>query len=146
MALATGIMSIKKYFPNPLSINSPEISPNLLLMAKVIVIGLLLKGYFYNLSDHFLPLIPIFDYFGSPVVFERTLQTLFLLACAGILLNFRVRFSCVVLGLVLLTVTVSSLTSYRNSVVFCGFLWCFLDKLNLYSCDRDFDVALLFRC
>jgi len=116
---------------NPLECHNTPMSPNLLLMAKLIVVCLLLKGYLLTLPDHFLPFIPVFDHLGSPAVFQKTLQALFVVFGFMLLCNRRVRLCCIVLGLVFLVATLSSRVYYRNGRVFCGcilFLAGFYDK------------------
>ncbi len=107
---------------NPLKIVNNEMEPQLLLTAKAVVLGLICGKYFFKLSDHFLPVWPIFDYLGPPHVFEAVLKVLFIFGCAGILFNCRVRLCCIILGLVFLITPLSSMVSYRNAKVFTGFL------------------------
>jgi len=115
---------------NPLECHKTEMSPSLLLMAKLIVICLILKGYLLTLPDHFLPFIPVFDNLGTPFIFQKTLQSLFLVFGFMLLCNRRVRLCCIVLGLVFLVATLSSRVYYRNGKVFCG---CILFLAGFYN-------------
>ncbi len=111
---------IKGFFSNPLSCRSEQLPGNIVLMVKLIVIGLLMKDYLHDLSDHFLPFLPFFDQMGSPENFKKTLQFFFLLGAAGVLFSRWLRASCLILGLVFLTVVLSSKVDYTNVKFFCA--------------------------
>ena len=63
---------------------------NVLAMAKVIVIGLALKGYVAALPEVFLPMLPQLDAL-DPQLFRRALQVAFWIAAPLLLMNLRVR-------------------------------------------------------
>lgn len=104
---------------NPLRCSGTDLPPNLLLMAKILVVGLALKGYWGGLPEVFLPMVPILEAL-DPAVFRRVLQAGFAIAGAALLLNLRVRVSCMVLGLVFLLAIAASLPYYRNATVYAG--------------------------
>jgi len=105
---------------NPFSCQSDTLPVNLVLMVKLIALGLLLKGYLFDLSDHFLPYWPIFDYLGPFHVFNDVSQVAFLAGVGGILFSRSIRFGSVILGLVMLITVVSSRVAYSNVKFFCG--------------------------
>src|SRR5215470_10635878 len=82
----------------PFAIFGADLPPNLLLMAKLIVLGLLLQTQL-PLSNRFLPFFPFLDRMGSPAVFHGTLVLVFLIATTALFLNWRVRAASTVLGL-----------------------------------------------
>jgi hypothetical protein len=105
---------------NPLSCRSTSLPGNIVLMVKLIVVGLLMKDYFHDLSDHFLPFFPFFDQMGSPETFKRALQFFFVLGSVGVLFSRWIRASCLILGLVFLTAVLSSKFMYTNVKFFCA--------------------------
>ena len=132
-------MPLPKPSLNPFNITSTDLPPNLLLMVKLITLGLLFKGYYFQLSDHFLPMWPIFDLMGPPAVFENVLQVVFILFSMLLLFNRSVRLSCFMLGLLFLVVVLSSRASYSNAKVCCGFIFL------LTSLQKKGDLAWLIR-
>ncbi|MDP2654687.1 MAG: hypothetical protein Q8Q08_11750 [Candidatus Omnitrophota bacterium] len=107
---------------NPFGCRSESLPVNLVLMVKLIAVGLLMKGYLFDLSDHFLPYWPVFDGMGPPGVFRFVLQFFFLLGTGGILFSRAIRTGCLILGLVMLTTVLSSRTAYSNVKFFCSCL------------------------
>jgi hypothetical protein len=108
---------------NPFRVSSASLPVNLLLMAKVLVLCFLLTGQWNLLPDRFLPFLPIFDHVASPIAFQRTLQLAFLLAAAGLLLNYRVRACCLVLAGIIMTGMLSSRLYFENNRTFTACLW-----------------------
>jgi len=129
--MATG-KKLKDY--NPFSIITDELPPQLLLMAKMICLGLILRNYFNDLSQHHLPIIPVFDYMGTPENFELTLKALFIFSSILIFFNTRVRLGCFILGMVFLIVPLSSHASYSNAKLLCG---CILFLISLHKKGDD---------
>ncbi len=105
---------------NPLNIYGTALPPNLLLMAKLIVTLLLVKGYFYKIQSPFLPLVPVFEYVPWPYAFKLGLQTVFVVASLLLLINVRVRTSAFLVGLVFLLVPLGARGSYTNGLFFCA--------------------------
>ncbi len=105
---------------NPFICRSKHLPDNLVLMVKLIIIGLLIKGYVFQLSKHFLPFFPIFDYLGSPQEFKRTLQLFFLIGSFGILFSHRIRTSCLIMAFVLGISVLSSKIKFTNVNFFCA--------------------------
>ena len=93
---------------------------HLLLMAKLIALCLLLTNHVRLLPDPYLPFLPFLDRLVPPQVFQRSLQTLFLISAVALLFNRRVRAACLMLGGVMLLAVVSSKAYYGNNKTFCG--------------------------
>jgi hypothetical protein len=105
---------------NPLGITGTPMPPSLLLMCKILAVAALATGHFTILPDPFLPFIPGLDQLLPPVVFQGTLQTVFVLAALALLFNRSVRASALVLGSCFLLAVVSSKAYYGNNKTFCG--------------------------
>lgn len=103
---------------NPLSCDGTALPPNVLLMAKLLVVFLLCRGAFSQLSDHFLPFLPFFDYIGTPQQFRTALQVVCGTAAAGLLFNRAVRACAFTLGLTLLISILSSRALFSNNRTF----------------------------
>ncbi len=107
---------------NPLRITDTRLHPQLLLMAKLVVIGLVLKGYWHTLPDVFAPLLPVMDALPEPW-FYRSLKALFAIAATGLMFNRAVRTNCIIIGCVFLAATLSSRVYYRNAKFFVALLF-----------------------
>jgi hypothetical protein len=75
---------------NPLRCGGTALPVNLLVMAKAIAIALLLTNHVRLLPDPFLPFIPGLDRI-PPLLFQRTLQVLFVGSAVALLFNRSVR-------------------------------------------------------
>jgi hypothetical protein len=117
-ALATGP---RESLRRVVSVRGTELAPNLLLLAKIVVLAIVLQPPI-PLSSHFLPFVGWFDYLGSPAAFHAALLIIFWTAAAALLLNFRVREACCVLGLTILVSLLASRTMYSNNFLYCGAL------------------------
>lgn len=104
---------------NPLRCSGAGLEPNLLLMAKLIALCLLATNHVRLLPDPFLPFVPFLDRIPG-VLFQRTLQVVFLGSAVALLFNRRVRISCLVLGLTMILAVLSSKAYYGNNKLFCG--------------------------
>ena len=105
---------------NPLNIHGTALPPNLLLVAKLIVVLLLVKGYFDKIHSPFLPLVSVFEDVPWPYAFKLGLQGIFVFASGALLLNVRVRTAAFLVGLVFLLVPVVARGSYTNGLFFCA--------------------------
>jgi hypothetical protein len=108
---------------NPLRVSGTILPLNVLLMAKLLTLSFFLTGQWVLLPDPFLPFLRIFDHVASPAMFQRALQTLFLIAGFLLLFNRYVRTSCLALGTLLLTGILSSRLYFENNRMFTGCLW-----------------------
>ncbi len=106
---------------NPLRCRGTDLPLNLTIMVKVLAMVLLLVNHVRILPDPWLPFIPGLDTI-PPVLFQRTLQTVFLISAIAIIFNRRVRLASLVLGSTILLAVVSSKAYYGNNKTFCGLL------------------------
>jgi hypothetical protein len=104
---------------NPLRCTESGLPANLTIMVKVLAIVLLLTNHVRLLPDPWLSFIPAIDHI-PPLLFQRTLQVIFVTSAVAIVFNRRIRLSSVVLGSTLLLAIVSSKAYYGNNKTFCG--------------------------
>jgi len=128
VVLARGLSTLPHSL-NPFRSTGTSLPGNLLLMAKLMVGCLLVMRYVQKIPEPFLPLLPLFESFPWPRVFQRTLQIAFCLAALGIFFNRSVRVSCLVAGLVFLIGPLSARATYTNGKFFCA---CMLILIGLY--------------
>ena len=131
---------------NPARCSGTALPPNLLLMAKLIALCLLLTGFWHKLPRPFLPFLSIFDHLGSPVVFQRALEVVFLASAISLLCNRYVRTSCIVLGSTILLAVLSSRLYYSNNKVFiaCVLLLAGLEQSGQTPWLVRYQVALVY--
>ncbi len=118
---------------NPLRCGGTALPVNLLIMAKAIAIALLLTNHVRLLPDPFLPFIPGLDRI-PPLLFQRTLQVVFLSSALALLFNRSVRASAFILGATMILSVLASKAYYGNNKTFCGFI---LFLTGLYQPGRD---------
>jgi hypothetical protein len=107
---------------NPLKFPVSELPTELLILVKVLALVALLVNHVRILPDPWLPFVPGIDRL-PPVLFQRTLQTLFVICALAILFNRRVRLASLVLGATMLVAVVSSKAYYGNNKTFCGLMF-----------------------
>jgi len=107
---------------NPLKFRDPELPTELLILVKVLALVVLLVNHVRILPDPWLPFVPGIDRL-PPVLFQRTLQTVFVISALAILFNRRVRLASLVLGATMLLGVVSSKAYYGNNKTFCGLMF-----------------------
>lgn len=107
---------------NPLKCRGTDLPLNLTVMVKVLALVLLLVNHVRILPDPWLPFIPGLDLI-PPLLFQRTIQTVFLISVIAILFNRRVRLASLVLGSTMLLAVVSSKAYYGNNKTFCGLMF-----------------------
>lgn len=95
---------------------------NLTIMVKVLAIVVLLVNHVRILPDPWLPFIPGIDRI-PPLLFQRALQTIFVLSAIAIVFNRRVRLASLMLGSTMLLAVVSSKAYYGNNKTFCGLMF-----------------------
>ncbi|MGQ0720082.1 MAG: HTTM domain-containing protein [Candidatus Eiseniibacteriota bacterium] len=122
MALARAMTSLWRSSWNPLRVEGTSLPGPLLLAAKLLVIGLVLKGYHLGFPEPFAPMFAWMDNLPSPA-WSRALQFAFLVSAAGLMVNRAVRTNCLILGTVFLLATLTSKVYYRNAKVFVGLLF-----------------------
>lgn len=106
---------------NPLRIDGGELEPNVLLAAKLIAFCLLATNHLRVYpTEPFLPFLPFLDALRPPFPFEPITKGFFIGAALALLLNRKVRASCLLLGGVILLGVISSKAYYGNNKLFCG--------------------------
>src|SRR3954453_7634354 len=107
---------------NPLKCAGTDLPKNLAIMVKTLAIAPLVVNHVRILPDPWLPFVPFFDLF-PPVLFQRTLQTLFLVSAIAIVFNRRLRLFSLIIGATMLVAVVSSKAYYGNNKTFCGLMF-----------------------
>lgn len=108
---------------NPLQVGDTDLPPNLLLMAKILVLCFFLTGQWNLLPQTFLPFAPMFDHMGNPVVLQYSIKILFVIAAACLLFNYRVRTACLTLGGLVMIAILSSRLYWQNNRTYTACLW-----------------------
>ncbi|HEX7708793.1 MAG TPA: HTTM domain-containing protein [Thermoanaerobaculia bacterium] len=103
---------------NPFACAGSEMPPNALLLAKLIALCLLLKGYFSAIVPAFLPFLPILEY--NPTALQQILQVAFVISIPALLFNIAPRSAALTLGLVMLLAIAASKPGYLNATVYTG--------------------------
>ena len=106
----------------PAEIPRHRAATELLILVKVLALVVLLVNHVRILPDPWLPFVPGIDRL-PPVLFQRTLQTVFVVSALAILFNRRVRLASLVLGSTMLLAVVSSKAYYGNNKTFCGLMF-----------------------
>jgi len=107
---------------NPLKCRGTDLPLNLTVMVKVLALVVLLVNHVVILPDPWLPFIPGLDRI-PPLLFQRTIQTVFLISAIAIIFNRRVRLASLVLGSTMLLAVISSKAYYGNNKTFCGLMF-----------------------
>jgi hypothetical protein len=121
MALASSIERFSMSSWNPLRVTDTDLPPQLLLMAKLLVLGLVLKDYHLGFPDVFAPFFEWMEIFPAPW-YRRAFKLAFIVCGTALLFNRAVRVNCLILGGLFLVATLSSKIYYRNAKVFVGVL------------------------
>ena len=123
MALAAPIDTQQSSKPswNPFRCSGVDLPVNLAILVKVLALVLLITNHVRLLPDPWLPFIPILDRV-PPALFQRTLQTVFVLSALAIVFNRSIRRAALVLGAAMLLAVVSSKAYYGNNKTFCGLM------------------------
>src|SRR3954451_1199996 len=107
---------------NPLKCAGTDLPKNLAIMVKTLAIAVLVVNHVRILPDPWLPFLSFFDLF-PPVLFQRTLQALFLVSALAIIFNRRMRLFSLIIGTTMLVAVVSSKAYYGNNKTFCGLMF-----------------------
>ena len=107
---------------NPLKCSGTDLPKNLTIMVKTLAIAVLVVNHVRILPDPWLPFVPFLHLF-PPVLFQKTLQTLFLVSALAIVFNRRLRLFSLVIGTTMLVAVVSSKAYYGNNKTFCGLMF-----------------------
>jgi hypothetical protein len=106
---------------NPFRCTGLDLPVNLAVLVKVLALVVLITNHVRLLPDPWLPFIPVLDRF-PPLLFQRTLQTVFVAAALLIVFNRSTRRASLVLGATILLAVVSSKAYYGNNKTFCGLM------------------------
>ena len=131
---------------NPLHCSGTALPPPVLLAAKLIFLGLALKGYVNRIPGIFLPMWSWMDRVPHPDVVQPILQGAVLLSGTLLLCNRAVRASSLIIGAGFLLSILASRGFYSNGQLFCASM---LLLIGLYSGVRGiwpirWQVVLLY--
>src|SRR4051794_24521597 len=107
---------------NPLKSSGTDLPKSLTIMVKTLAIAVLVVNHVRILPDPWLPFVPFLDLF-PPALFQKTLQTFFLVSALAIVFNRRLRLFSLILGATMLISVVSSKAYYGNNKTFCGLMF-----------------------
>jgi len=119
---------------NPLRCTGTPLPAPLLLAAKIVVLGLLLKGYVPRIPGIFVPMWPALDGVPEPELVRLIMQGT--VAASGVLLlcNRAVRTCALLIGGTYLFATLASRGFYSNGRLFCS---CILVLIGLWGGPRS---------
>jgi hypothetical protein len=124
----------------PWRCDGTELPPNVLLMAKLLVLVMVRGGTLGKLGDPFLPFFPWLDVFREPAGwFAAGLRTAFVLGAFLLFANLRVRLGSLLVGGAILLWQFAVKPEFRNHVFICGCL------LSLAACHRRDEEPWLLR-
>lgn len=117
---------------NPLRCSGTALPPQLLLVAKLIICGLLLKGFVQRIPGIFVPMWPVLDHLPRPELAQPLMQAV-VVVCGGMLLcNIGVRTCAFAIGVTFIFATLASRGFYSNGRLFCSSM---LMLIGLYSSE-----------
>jgi predicted DCC family thiol-disulfide oxidoreductase YuxK len=115
---------------NPFRFGGSELPMPLILVAKLLAVCILGRFLWRDLPDPFLPMVPVLDLFRGAPYLGWGLRGLALLGSVAVLLNYRVRTACLVIGSAFLLGTLTSRIYFENNRMFLG---CVFFLLGLYE-------------
>jgi len=130
VALAEEVKPAGSWSPNPLRFNGTELPLPLLLAAKLVIVVVLVRLEWCGLPNPFIPALPILDTFAFTPLFGLTLKMAVLIGSAAVLLNYRVRAACLIVGSAFLLGILASRPYFQNNRMYVG---CLLFLLGLYE-------------
>ena len=128
--MAGEVKSTTKWSPNPLRFNATQLPLPLLLVAKLVVTMILVRLTWRELPNPFIPVLPILDHFAFARLFGLVLKVAVVMGSAAILLNYRVRAACLIVGSAFLLGILASRPYFENNIMYVG---CLLFLLGLYE-------------
>jgi predicted DCC family thiol-disulfide oxidoreductase YuxK len=128
--MAEEMTSTPSHSFNPLRFGGSDLPMPLHLVAKLLAICVLARVLWWDLPNPFLPVVPAFDLFHSTPYFGLALRTAALLGSLAIVLNYRVRAACLVVGAAFLLGILASRVYFENNRMFLG---CVFSLLGLYE-------------
>jgi predicted DCC family thiol-disulfide oxidoreductase YuxK len=115
---------------NPFRFGGLDLPMPLMLVAKLLAACVLGRLVWRGLPDPFLPFLPFLDHFRGAPYFGWTLRGAVLVGSVAVLLNYRVRTACLVIGSAFLLGTLASRIYFENNRMFLG---CVFFLLGLYE-------------
>lgn len=128
--MAGEVKQAASWSPNPLRFSGTELPLPLLLVARLVVVVLLARLTWRNLPNPFIPALPIFDHLAFTPLFGMVLKMAVLIGSAAVLLNYRVRAACLIVGSAFLLGILASRPYFENNILYVG---CLLFLLGLYE-------------
>ena len=119
MVPGAAVMRLRTLLSSVFRVTGTALPPNVLLMAKLIVVALVANGYHLGFPDVFAPFFGVFEIIPAPW-WRRFLKIAFAISAIGLLFNRAVRINCLIIGCVFLAAALSSRLYYRNAKVFVG--------------------------
>lgn len=107
---------------NPLRCHGTELPPNLLLIAKLIIISHLAYAEWHYIKEPFLPFLTFFEKFRFFEFYPKSLLIIYIVSVGLIFFNRYVRAACFFAGLALLLSIISDRTLFHNHGVFSYFV------------------------
>lgn len=108
---------------NPLCLPASSLPGTLLLMARLVIMVLLVRGYAtVSMPGRGVPFLAIFESFGTDYGWKRALTAMCLSGAALVFLNLLPRLGCLLVGASLVLGTSIDLAGYSNSRLFSGCL------------------------
>lgn len=133
--------TLKTFIARPFQHEGTTMTPNILLMCKLLVMLLVAHHIFFKIADPFIPFIPALDLFHTyPNLFNYTLKTVFALATVALFLNLKVRTASLTLGIVVILSVLASKPLFYNHVVICA---CALIIAGLHNEKQPFSLFVL---
>src|SRR5262249_49348057 len=114
---------------NPLRFDGTELPTELAILVKVLALVVLLVNHVRILPDPWLPFVHGIDRLPA-ILFQKTLQIVFVVSALALVFNRRIRLASLVLGATMLLAVVSSKAYYGNNKTFCGLMF-FLTGLHV---------------
>jgi predicted DCC family thiol-disulfide oxidoreductase YuxK len=115
---------------NPFRLGGLDLPMPLALVAKLLAVCVLGRFLWRDMPDPFLPMVPFFDLFHSTPYFGWLLRIAVLAGAVAVLLNYRMRTACLIIGSSFLLGTLASRVYFENNRMFLG---CVLFLLGLYQ-------------
>src|SRR5580700_1126738 len=103
---------------NPFRLAGLDLPMPLALVAKLLAVCVLGRFLWRDMPDPFLPMVPFFDLFHSTPYFGWLLRIAVLAGAVAVLLNYRMRTACLIIGSSFLLGTLASRVYFENNRMF----------------------------
>lgn len=106
---------------SPWKISTNQMQPNMLLMCKMLLLLLLINGFYSKINDPYIPFLRFLDEFNNfPGLFKLILRAGFIVSGLTLLFNFKPKLSSLVLGIIIITTLLASKPLFRNHIFIVG--------------------------